>query len=93
MLGGEGHSDLLVKLVDSFLIALIVLNVLAVVMESVEHLSIAHGPVFHTFDLISVAIFSLEYLLRLWTAVEIDEPRYRHPVWGRLRWAVSPMAV
>lgn len=93
MLGGEGHSDLLVKLVDSFLIALIVLNVVAVVMESVEHLSIAHGPVFHAFDLISVGIFSLEYLLRLWTAVEIDEPRYRHPVWGRLRWAVSPMAI
>ncbi|RAU23517.1 ion transporter [Paramagnetospirillum kuznetsovii] len=93
MLGGEGHSDLLVKIVDSFLIILIGLNVLAVVMESVEHLSIAHGPVFHAFDLISVAIFSMEYLLRLWTAVEIDEPRYRHPVWGRLRWAVSPMAV
>lgn len=93
MLGGNGHSDLLVKIVDFFLIALIVLNVLAVVMESVEHLSIAHGPVFHAFDLISVAIFSLEYLLRLWTAVEMDEPRFRHPVWGRLRWAVSPMAV
>ena len=93
MLGGDGHSDLLVKLVDSFLIALVVLNVLAVVMESLEHLSIAHGPVFHAFDLVSVAIFSVEYLLRLWTAVEMDEPRYHHPVWGRLRWAVSPMAV
>ncbi len=93
MLGGEGHSDLLVKVVDFVLIALVVLNVMAVVMESVEHLSIAHGPVFHAFDLISVAIFSVEYLLRLWTAVEMDEPRYRHPVWGRLRWAVSPMAV
>jgi voltage-gated potassium channel len=93
MLGGDGHSDLLVKIVDFFLIALIVLNVVAVVMESVEHLSIAHGPVFHAFDLISVAIFSAEYLLRLWTAVEIDNPRFRHPVWGRLRWAVSPMAV
>ena len=93
MLGGEGHSDLLVKLVDFFLIGLVLLNVVAVVMESVEHLSIAHGPVFHDFDLISVTIFSLEYLLRLWTAVEMDEPRYHHPVWGRLRWAVSPMAV
>ncbi|OAN50583.1 potassium transporter Kef [Paramagnetospirillum marisnigri] len=93
MLGGEGHSDLLVKVVDFFLIALIVLNVGAVVMESVEHLSIAHGPAFHAFDLISVAIFSLEYLLRLWTAVEIDDPRYHHPVWGRLRWATSPMAI
>jgi len=93
MLGGEGHSDLLVKVVDSILIGLVALNVVAVVLESVEHLSIAHGPVFHAFDLISVAIFSIEYGLRLWTAVEMDDPRYRHPVLGRLRWAVSPMAV
>ena len=93
MLGGEGHSDLLVKLVDAFLIALIVLNVAAVVLESIEHLSIAHGPVFHAFDLASVAIFSLEYVLRLWTAVEMDDHRFHHPVWGRLRWAVSPMAI
>ena len=93
MLGGEGHSGLMVKLVDFFLIGLVLLNVVVVVMESVEHLSIAHGPVFHDFDLISVTIFSGEYLLRLWTAVEMDEPRYHHPVWGRLRWAVSPMAV
>lgn len=93
MLGNEGHSDLLVKTVDIFLIALILLNVVAVVLESIEHLSIAHGPVFHAFDLASAAIFSVEYLLRLWTAVELDEPRYRHPLWGRLRWMVSPMAV
>ncbi|MCR6633248.1 MAG: hypothetical protein NVV74_26175 [Magnetospirillum sp.] len=70
MLGGEGHEDPVVKAVDWFLIGLIVLNVVAVVLESIEHLSIAHGPVFHAFDLFSVAVFSLEYLLRLWTAVE-----------------------
>lgn len=93
MLGGEGHSDLLVKVVDVFLIALIVVNVIVVVLESIEHLSIAHGPVFHAFDLISVVIFSLEYLLRLWTAVESDDPKFHHPVWGRLRWATSPMAI
>jgi voltage-gated potassium channel len=93
VLGGEGHEDLWVRLVDWFLIALIVLNVVAVVLESMEHLSIAHGPVFHAFDLFSVMVFSVEYLLRLWTAVESDDPRYRHPLWGRLRWMVSPMAL
>lgn len=93
MLGGEGHSDPWVKAVDWFLIVMIVLNVLAVVLESIEHLSIAHGPVFHAFDLFSVAVFSVEYLLRLWTAVEIDDRRFRHPLLGRLRWMASPMAV
>jgi voltage-gated potassium channel len=93
MLGGEGHDDPWVKAVDWFLIVMIVLNVLAVVLESIEHLSIAHGPVFHTFDVFSVAVFSIEYLLRLWTAVEMDEPRFQHPVWGRLRWMSSAMAI
>lgn len=93
MLGGEGHDDRLVKVIDWFLIVMIVLNVIAVVLESMEHLAIAHGPAFHVFDLFSVAVFSIEYVLRLWTAVELDEPRYRHPVWGRLRWMVSPMAI
>jgi voltage-gated potassium channel len=40
---------------------------------------------------ISVALFSVEYLLRLWSCVE--DPRYSRPVLGRLRWAVSFMAL
>ncbi len=93
MLGGEGHTDPWVKAIDYFLIGMIGLNVVAVVLESIEHLSIAHGPAFHAFDLFSVAVFSLEYGLRLWTAVELDDARFRHPLWGRLRWAVSWMAI
>ncbi|MEW5728951.1 MAG: ion transporter [Pseudomonadota bacterium] len=93
LLGGEGHDRPLVKLVDWFLIALIVLNVAAVVLESMEELVIVHGPVLHGFDIVSVIIFSLEYLARLWTAVDLDDPRFRHPLWGRLRWMVTPMAI
>jgi len=93
MLGGEGHEDPWVKLVDRFLIVLIVANVGAVVAESVEQLSIVHGPVFHAFDFASVIVFSIEYMLRLWTAVELPDPRFKHPLWGRLRWAMSAMAL
>ncbi|MGE5503970.1 MAG: ion transporter [Actinomycetota bacterium] len=93
MLGGDGHEEPWVKVIDGFLIALIVLNVVAVVLESEVELSIAHGPVFHAFDVASVIIFSIEYLLRAWTAVELEDARFHHPVWGRLRWLVSPMAL
>jgi voltage-gated potassium channel len=93
MLGGEGHEDARVKAIDGFLIVLVALNVIAVVLESVENLSLVHGPIFHAFDTASVAVFSVEYLLRLWSAVDLPEARYRHPLWGRLRWMVSPMAV
>jgi len=42
-------------------------------------------------ELFSIAVFSVEYLLRTWICVE--NQRYRRPVAGRLRYMVSPMAI
>lgn len=92
-LGGEGHHDPVVRVVDMFLIALITLNVLAAILESVPNLSMAHGPAFHVFDAASAGIFTVEYLLRLWTAVESPDRRFQRPVWGRIRFAFTPMAL
>ena len=91
MLGGEGHADGRVKAIDIALICLITLNVAAVMLESIQWLSVAHGPYFQTFDVISVAIFTIEYLARIWTCVE--NPQYAQPVHGRLRYMVTPMAL
>ncbi|TAN53489.1 MAG: ion transporter, partial [Rhodospirillales bacterium] len=93
VLGGEGHQDIWVKSVDFALIALIVLNIFAVILESVPTLSMVHGPVFHAFDLFSVGVFTVEYLLRVWTAVELGDARFKHPVWGRLRYMATPLAI
>lgn len=81
------------KSVDFALIALIVLNIFAVILESVPTLSMVHGPVFHAFDLFSVGVFTVEYLLRVWTAVELGDARFKHPVWGRLRYMATPLAI
>lgn len=93
MLGGEGHQDPWVKLIDYALIGLIILNIISVILESVATLQIAHGPVFHYFDLFSVAVFSVEYVLRVWTAVEHEDRRFHHPLWGRLRYMATPLAI
>ncbi|PKU23816.1 ion transporter [Telmatospirillum siberiense] len=93
MLGGEGHSDPWVKLVDYALVSLITVNCIFSVLESVENLAIVHGHIFHAFDRFSVAIFSVEYVLRVWTAVEINQPRFRHPFFGRLHFIFTPMAI
>ena len=81
------------RLIHFGLPTLIVLNVLAVIFESVESWSVVHGPIFHAFDTISVFLFTIEYLIRLWTAVDLPNPRFQHPVWGRLRWAVTASAI
>jgi voltage-gated potassium channel len=76
---------------DVMIVGLILLSVLALILESVPSLHAAHQRLFEAFEWLSVIIFSLEYLLRLWTITK--DPRYAHPLWGRLRWMVSPGAL
>ena len=65
--------------------ALVLLNVLGVVLESVPHLNHQYSQAFALFEIFSVFFFSLEYLLRLWTAVEnkpLRRPPLNSPRWG-----------
>lgn len=76
---------------DIFIISLIILNVLAIILESVESLRVAYKVYFILFERVSVAVFTVEYLLRIWTADLI--PRYKEPVSGRIKYMLSPLAV
>ena len=91
MLGGEGHRSALVKAIDRSLMVLIILNCFFSMLESVERLSVMHGQFFHDFDVVSVGIFTVELALRVWAVVEIE--RFSHPLWGRLRWLTTPLAI
>jgi voltage-gated potassium channel len=74
---------------EIFLIVLIVGNALAVSLDSVPQLAATYGRYFLFFEDVSVAIFTLEYLLRVWTVPE--DPRYAtRPVIDRLRYLVRP---
>jgi len=78
---------------DRFLIVLIVTNVIAVILETVDQISEVYSDFFFVFELFSVAIFSIEYLMRLWTIVDGPNANFRAPVAGRLRYALTPMAL
>lgn len=73
---------------DTAIMLLILGNVLAVILETVDPLYVAYGYEFYLFEVVSVAVFSVEYLGRLWAATE--HPEYSDPVRGRLRFALSP---
>lgn len=77
--------------VDLFLITLISLNALALILETVESLSQQYSAFFYYFELVSVVVFSIEYVLRVWSANE--NPKYRKPVAGNFRYALTPLAV
>jgi voltage-gated potassium channel len=77
--------------IDTAILVLIVLNVLAVMLETVDPLYEAYGREFYGFELLSVVVFSTEYLGRLWAATE--HPEYDHWLWGRLRFAATPYMI
>ncbi len=89
-----GHGeDTTSRIFDTFIVSLIILNVAAFVMETVPSMAAAYGPAFHTFEIVSVAIFTIEYLLRLWAAPEV--PFFsRMPGWrARLNVARQPSMI
>ena len=55
---------------EIFIASLVILNVLAIILESVPEIHSAAGTYFHIFDLFSVGVFSLEYILRIWSYSE-----------------------
>jgi voltage-gated potassium channel len=79
--------------VDRALVALIVLNVVAVVFESVDSMRAQYEDYFYWFEVVSVAIFTAEYLARVWSCVESIEGRFKHPLWGRIRYMLTPLAI
>jgi voltage-gated potassium channel len=74
-----------------FIAALILVNVLAIVLESVSEINDAFAEWFWWFEAFSVTVFAFEYLIRLWTCVE--NARYQRPVAGRLRYASTVLAI
>ncbi len=52
---------------EVFIATLVVANVLAIILESVHELHAEYEREFALFDLFSVMLFSLEYVLRVWT--------------------------
>jgi voltage-gated potassium channel len=72
---------------DTFLLLLIAANVMAVMIETIEPVYKQYAGFFEWFEIVSVAVFTIEYVARLWTAVE-DET-YQNAVTGRLRYATT----
>tara|TARA_X000000950_G_C13887646_1_gene649535 strand:- start:339 stop:1247 length:909 start_codon:yes stop_codon:yes gene_type:complete len=58
---------------DIFLICLIVLNIIAVLLETVDSIYNLYSFEFLVFERISTIIFLVEYILRVWVAIENDK--------------------
>ena len=77
------HGGRLHQYFDTFIVGCVLVSVLGVVLESVEGIHYHLNVEFALLDVISVAIFTLEYLLRIFSCVE--EKRFRRAISGRAR--------
>lgn len=81
------------RIVNVFLIALISLNVIAVFLESEAAIYQRFESALYFFNVFSVAVFTVEYLARIWSAVDLGERAYSSPFIGRIRYMLSPLAL
>lgn len=71
--------------------ALILINVTAVILETVEWIAGEHGALLTAIEHVSVAVFTLELVLRLWSCTA--DARFARPIAGRLRYLVQPLTL
>lgn len=79
------------KTIDRFIAALIIANLFALLFEHVPGIYEPNKAWFHFFDVVSVAIFSVEYLVRLYLAPEDEE--FKGSRYPRLAYFFSPFAI
>jgi voltage-gated potassium channel len=87
----DGGQTTVERITDWSLIVLVLLNAATVVMQSVKSVDAHYHPFFVGFELVSVYLFTLEYVLRVWSSIE--DRRYSRRWLGRVGFVLSPLAL
>ena len=82
-------GDLASKIFDWTIMALIALSIISIILESFADIYARYNTLFRIFEIITVVVFTAEYLLRIWTA-DLLFPEANHP---RLKYVFSFMAL
>jgi voltage-gated potassium channel len=84
-------GDRIGRRLDIFLLTLIALNIVAVIIGSVDWIEKQWATPLQYFEIFSVGVFTIEYLGRVYSCVA--DPRFLHPITGRLRYMRQPLAL
>jgi voltage-gated potassium channel len=80
VLEGGDHGNRFSRFIHVVLVALVIVSVGAIILESVPRLEARFGSVFLAIEIVTAVVFTAEYVLRLWSAVE------HAPLRGLGRW-------
>ena len=87
------HDDRPSRVINYLLITLISINVLAVFLETVAPIYQEYQRGFWYFEVLSVLVFTFEYLARVWSSIDLETADNRSPIIGRLRYMLTPIAL
>ena len=85
------EGDRLGNFVTGAILVLIAVNVTVGVLETVDALHSRYASFFYWFEFVSVVIFTIEYLLRIWGCT--SQASFSNPIGGRMKYASQPMSV
>ncbi|MFZ1004470.1 MAG: cyclic nucleotide-gated ion channel [Pseudolabrys sp.] len=86
-------GDRVSKRVDRFLVILILINLIAVTLESIPQYEERYGTAFALIEFFSLVVFTIEYALRLWSAVEHGPHQHLSATQARLKYVLSPAGI
>ena len=86
-------SPRIARVVTIFIVILVMLNVAANILASIQEIYREYSRALFMFEALSTVIFTVEYCSRLWSCVESEDHRFRARLKGRLRFAITPMMV
>ncbi|MBI3303751.1 MAG: ion transporter [Deltaproteobacteria bacterium] len=79
--------------VQALLILSILTSVVAVALETAEEVSSRHASLLRVIELVVVGLLTFEYVLRLWSAPELEPDGTKRPWQARGNYAVSALGI
>ncbi len=76
---------------DQIITWLIFLNITVFIASTSSSFSPEYKPLFEYIEIICSLVFTIEYILRLWACTITT--KYKHPIWGRLKYALTPLSI
>jgi voltage-gated potassium channel len=87
------RRDLASRILDWFLVAVILANVAGTIAQTQPEIEAVYGEDLQLFDRLCVLVFAIEYVARLWVAPEHPLLHKLSATRARLRFAATPMMV
>lgn len=91
LIRSDDENTMADKIIEGFIIALIIVNVLLIVLDTFDNFSSEVRSMFERIEVFTAVIFTIEYLIRLWTA-DLLYPHLK-PAKARLKYVFSFLAI